>query len=79
MNANDAYKLIKCRYPNREPKECFEYDTLFVFGMVSDSKTNIVLNTMFSVNKETCEVRDFKPFHIPVSEYRNGKKITKFK
>lgn len=74
MNAKDAYNRVMRKYPKTQIVSCYEYTTLFVFGTDNDAIDGLV-----SVNKTTGEVRDFKPFYIPVDEYRAGKKIANFR
>lgn len=77
MTANDAYKKVKTSFKSIDFDKCTEYRNLFVFSEANGSKR--ALRSAFSVNKETGEVRDFKPFHISVDDYRNGKEVLDFK
>lgn len=79
MTVNDAYKKLVAKYPSINFYKCFEYRTLFVFTVASETNNGPVLQGSFSVNKVTGEVRDFKPFHISINEYRNGKEVRGFK
>ena len=84
MTANQAYhKLIK-KWPALDAIECHEYETVFVFMVVprmfSGAKnTTKRMGNLCSVNKSTGAVQTFQPFFIPVKEYQNGKKVSKFK
>jgi hypothetical protein len=81
MTAKEAYEKIVKWQPNMKVLECYEYDTLFTFQLVPSeySVKDIPLNGLFSVDKKTGSIRSFKPFNIPITEYRKGKKITDFK
>lgn len=81
ITCKEAYSLIQKEH--LKAIKCFEYDTLFVFQVVPENfdttkSTDGMLDCMRSVNKKTGVVRDFKPFHIPIDEYRNGKQIKNF-
>jgi hypothetical protein len=81
MTAKEAYMLIKQDTPKLKVVSCIEYNTLFVFQVVPEGyKPNgeILFDCLRSVNKTTGVVRDFKPFHISVEEYRKGKTINNF-
>lgn len=78
MTANEAYKILLNEVDGMKAAKCTEYDSVFVFQLVPEgfnvsNSAEVLFSGLYSVNKETREVRDFKPFHIPVSEYRNGK------
>lgn len=83
MNIKEAYEKVVSERPGLKAIKCFEYNSLFVFTVVSENaeikNPNRLLDRMRSVNKKTGEIRDFKPFHISLNEYRNGKEITNFK
>lgn len=83
MTPNKAYELLLQKLKGMKAVACYEYANLYVFRVVSDSyKGNKdlkkMLNGEFSVNKSTGEVRDFKPWHISVEEYRAGVEVTDF-
>lgn len=81
MDAKEAYKLLMNKKPKSIIVSCFEYDTIFVFDIAS-SKTNgetiEVFDSLYSVNKYTGEIRNFKPIDIPIEEYETGEKIKLF-
>lgn len=84
MTSNEAYKIAIKYNPNMSVVRCFEYDTMFVFhmvlnGMTNMSNTNRLLLNPCSVDKQTGEVRSFKPTHISKKEYLRGKEIMDFK
>lgn len=77
MTAKEAYRIFKSRHPDKDACKCMEYESCFVFMLEgSDDKT---LDCLLSVSKSNGLVRDFKPFHIPLEEYKNGKTISDFK
>ena len=84
MKVKEAYELLIANTPKLRPIQCFEYDTLFVFQIVPKSfnektdNADQLIDCLRSVNKATKEVRDFKPFHISLNEYRNGKEVKDF-
>ena len=83
MTVKEAHKIITTKLPDMDVVSCYEYETLFVFNVVpsgyATKKANKILDCSWSVNKETGLIRDFKPFHISVKEYRAGKQIMDFK
>ena len=83
MTAKQAYELIRNELTDLVGVKCFEYENLFVFSMVAEKQaheTDVdeLLDVTYSVDKETGEVRDFKPFHISLDDYRSGKQIADF-
>lgn len=84
MGVKEAYSIVTRTIPGQKVIKCIEYNTLFVFQMVSKNlKPSIqpdeVMDCLWSVNKKTGGVRNFKPFDIPLDEYRNGKQVNNFK
>lgn len=81
MDVKKAYSLLVSRYPNYRVTKCFEYDSLFVFQVIS-AKSSVnpdeAMDAMRSVNKKTGEVKVFQPFDIPLAEYKAGKQIVNF-
>lgn len=82
MTPQEAYAKIINERPGFEVIKCMEYASLYVFHIVpkgmkinSDDKLKRPLNTMRSVDKETGVIKDFKPFFIPIDEFRNGKEV----
>ena len=81
LNIAEAY--AKIRKEKLKVIKAFEYKTLFVFQVVPENfdmtkTTDGLLDCLRSVNKETGQVRDFKPLNIPLDEYRNGKELKTF-
>lgn len=84
MNAKEAHALFIKNRPGLKAVSCTEYRTLFVFRSLPENHESSeplkgALDDMTSVNKSTGEVRDFKPFHIPIAEYKSGKKVGDYK
>ena len=83
MSAKEAYEKIMSRHPGLKVIKAYEYDSLFVFTVVSETSAikdpNRLIDRMRSVDKKTGMIRDFKPFYISVEEYRNGREITNYK
>lgn len=79
MTAKEAYRIVTSRFSAVRVAKCYEYDTVFVFQlnpwMLQTSK-NPMLDGLLCVNKSTGAIRDFKPFHISVDEYKRGKEIS---
>lgn len=80
MTAKQAYTLIKFKHPGLKVGKCYEYDSVFVFQLTPDmlrlaKNPTRMIDGLMSVNKKTGEIRDFKPFHIPVEEYQRGKEV----
>lgn len=72
MTPNEAYEKVKSE-TGEEATSCFEMEKLYLFG------TN-ELNNMFSVNKETGEVRVFNPiFDCRSVDFANKKPIKDFR
>lgn len=83
MLAKEAYKILTTKHKNLKAVNCREYNSLFVFQVVPkdfdmSKPTNKMIGNTMSVDKKTKEVRDFKPFHIPIDEFRGGKEIKNF-
>ena len=83
MLANEAYKILQQKLKGMKAISCYEYASLYVFRVVSDNykgdkDLSRMLNGEYSVNKSTGEVRDFKPWAVPVDEYRAGVEILDF-
>ena len=83
MDAKDAYILVKNKYDFLDIRRCFEYDSRFVFETVPKNtrpKTgDALMGGLIAVIKSTGQIRDFKPFHIPIEEYKNAKQVIGFK
>lgn len=81
MTANEAYKTLNKKYPELFIGKCYDYKTRFVFIIENENGkgNDMLLDNALCVMKDTGEVRDFKPFHISLEEYRTGKKVANFK
>ena len=84
MLAKEAHTLMSNKLKGMKAIKCHEYKTLYVFQIVPQSykpgpDSDKLLDSLVSVNKTTREVRDFKPFHIPLDEYKKGREIPNFK
>lgn len=82
MDAKQAYKIISQKFrSDKKVDKCYEYDTAFVFSIVPenyDGNTKVIDN-LYSINKDTGDMKPFTPLMMPLTEYRNGKEITDFK
>lgn len=83
MDVKKAYSIVTQKIPDQRVIKCIEYKTLFVFQMVSkklkpSTNPNEVFDCLWSVNKNTGEVKNFKPFDIPLDEYQNGRQVNNF-
>lgn len=78
MELQEAIQLFKAKFPDRKIISGYEYDSLFVFSVVS-KETSVENEEFFdcqsSVNKKTGEILTFQPWNISIDEYRRGKKI----
>lgn len=84
MTATEAYKKLVAKWPDLDAVSCRECSTLYIFCVIPKGANNIEMakkrmDGLCSVNKVTGDVQTFKPFNIPVSDFRNGKEIKKFK
>ena len=82
MTANEACKILLNEIDGMNAVSCTEYDSRFVFQLVpknfDTASGDTLFSGLYSVDKSTGEVRDFKPFHIPVSEYQKGRPVADF-
>lgn len=84
MTVTEAYKKLKACIGDMKVVKCCEYDTLFTFLVMPENiengiDENYVLTSPISVNKVTGEIRDFKPFLIPLDEYKRGIEVSNYK
>lgn len=79
MNPKEAYKIVLSKIPGLTAVSCIDYGEVFVFDMQKKGEKEVVLDNLFSVNKKTGELRNFKPFSIPIDKYKNGKKVLGYK
>ena len=80
MTAKKAYSKVIRSVTGGHVSKCYEYDTLFVFQIVPlallmTKPTSPILDSLVSVDKKTGKIRDFKPFHIPLDEYKRGREL----
>lgn len=83
MIAKEAYTILKQKHNRIKAIRCVEYPSVFVFQVVpvsfDESKTtDKMLGNAMSVDKKTKEVRDFKPFNIPISDFKAGRAVKHF-
>lgn len=78
MTCKEAYECVHMRYPSLNFVRCIEYSELFVFQLFSE-KDVILFDSEISINKNTKEIKDFKPFYISLFDYQNGTEIFNFK
>ena len=83
MTVKEAYRSILPKIKGMKINKCYEYVDLFVFEIVpinyNPSDDPLIDDSLMSINKQTGEIRDFKPFHISIEDFRNGKEIANFK
>ena len=84
MTAKEAHALLLAIQPGIKAVKCMEYETLFVFQIVpatykADIPIKNAIDSLVSVNKTTKALRDFKPFHISLEEYKAGKEVGDYK
>lgn len=78
MLAKEAYSILTKKYPGVKVVDCYEYDSVFSF-LITPGKSRSqarVLDASLCVDKKSGVVRTFKPFDIPIDEYRRGVKIS---
>jgi hypothetical protein len=85
MVLNDAYTIFLDTYKEElKALSCYEYSSCFVFNAVPKNLANskdasTMFDSLYSVNKSTGKIGTFKPFDMPIEEYRNGHKVATFK
>lgn len=81
ITAKEAYSLLKNKFKASEPSKCVEYNDIYVFVLepTANFLKGKMLDNLLSVNKHTGDIRTFKPFDIPIEEYKNSKEINDFK
>lgn len=85
ITAKEAHSLLMNKFSEKlKALQCFEYNEIFVFkavpkSFVENNQKGVLLDCLWSVNKKTGEIRDFKPFYISLKDYKNGKEIKDFK
>ena len=80
MTAKEAYKKLMSKVITGRVAKCHEYDSVFVFQLVPKAllltnTKSTPLDVLMSVDKNTGEVMDFKPFYITIDEYERGIEI----
>lgn len=80
MTASEAYNKFISENDNLVVLSCYEYDSCFVFEAVPSNRANtdaqhMVFDSQIAVNKTSGEIAVFKPFDVPIDEYKRGKKI----
>lgn len=81
FTVQEAYRLFTSARSDLTVLSCYEYSSCFVFqavpkDRVKDKYAIVAYDSLFSVDKKTQKVAMFKPFDIPASEYKRGKRIT---
>lgn len=84
MTVKDAYKVFIKKCENMVVLSCYEYNSRFVFNAVpkkyaKSKDVDMMLDISYFVEKSTGAVGKFKPFLIPMDEYKAGKQIKDFK
>ena len=82
ITVKDAYLFFSSRNKNLFVRSCYEYASVFVFDAIPKSIKNRdseILDSLYSVDKITGQVKAFKPYDISLDEYENGKKIGNYK
>lgn len=79
MTLQEAIKILTKKFPNRKIIAAYEYDSVFVFSLVSkNSKIDTdegLFDCQTSVDKKTGEILTFQPWNISANEYKQGKKV----
>jgi hypothetical protein len=81
MTVQEAYRNITKTLDKMVVMSCHEYDSVFVFHLVppdyaTKELASEVFDSLYSVSKDTGEIKRFTPFDIPLDEYKRGKRIT---
>lgn len=80
MTASEAYNKFVAENEKLTVISCYEYDSCFVFEAVSNNYTgteaqHVVFDSTFAVDKTSGKIIPFKPYNIPIDEYKRGKRI----
>lgn len=80
MTVSEAYNKFVSEHEKLVVLSCYEYDSRFVFEAVSNELADAeykhtVFDSTFAVIKDSGKIVPFKPFDIPVDEYKRGKRI----
>lgn len=83
MTAQEAYKTFMTERAGMVVLSCHEYDSCFVFQavgskMADNPEASKVFDSLYAVDKKTGKISAFKPFEMPIEEYKRGKKINIF-
>jgi hypothetical protein len=84
MTAKEAYKVFSKKFDKLVALTCYEYESRFVFNAVPkkyehSKESAAMLDSSYFVEKSTGAIGKFKPFLIPLVEYKAGKQIKDFK
>lgn len=79
LTVEQCYNIAIEKVPADKIVGCTEYDSVVVFEVGKKSAGSKPRNMLWGVNKQTGVGKHFLPFHIPVDEYKKGKRITNFK
>ena len=80
MTARQAYVKLISKVAGANVVKCYEYDSVYVFQLapaafVLANRKSTPFDVLMSVNRSTCEIRDFKPFYISADEYNRGREV----
>lgn len=77
MTAKEALRKVSSKVTGMRATSCYEYDSVFVFQMAPETASDPtrLLSGLTSVDKKTGIIRAFKPFDIPLDEYKRGRVI----
>lgn len=73
MDYNSAKKLVLNEFPELVVQSSYEYSSFFVFNLHGKGEKDAIGATSISCNKNTGEIKAFKPFDLSVKEYDSGK------
>lgn len=80
MTVPEARKIFVRKFPQLKIVSGVEYASIYVFNAIrKDQKLGTGMHTQFdtlySVDKKSGEIMSFNPLHMPIEEYKQGKKL----
>lgn len=77
---SELKQIVLESFPGFLIDSAYDYGDIVVFNLFPKDYTtnnleNVRLDSSFSINKKTKEIRAFLPFDIPTEVYKNGKKV----